>query len=114
MKTTHLVMPQDLNPFGNLFGGTMMGWMDICAALEAFRVTEKNCVTVNVSEINFKVPVKQGEIVEINGHYVDRSSRSLTIKVIANKLDRKNINPQVADATFIFVPVGEDGKAVTW
>ena len=52
--TTKIVMMQDLNPYGNLFGGTLMGWMDQVVLILAVRYTRQHCVTAKFSEINFK------------------------------------------------------------
>ncbi len=43
-KTTHLVVPTDLNPYGSLFGGTMMSWMDHIAFVLAMERTGTNSV----------------------------------------------------------------------
>ena len=115
MEMTHLVMPQDLNPFGNLFGGTMMGWMDVCAALEAFERTKHNCVTAHVSEIDFLNPVKLGDVVKLQGHYYERGNKSIKIRVSAHVYDAKNKSSYlVGRAMFTFVAIGEDGKSVKW
>jgi acyl-CoA thioesterase YciA len=115
MITTHLVMPQDLNPFGSLFGGTMMGWMDVGAALKAFEVTHHNCVTAKVSEINFKEPVKLGDVVEILAVVVTTGKKSITIGIEAFRKGLADKSCQsVATATFVFVAVDKDGRSVKW
>lgn len=115
MKTTHLVMPQDLNPFGSLFGGTMMGWMDICAAMLSFKETKCNCVTAGVSSIDFIAPVKLGDVVEIEANRVKRGTKSLTVHVKAYKLNLfTNTRDIVTSAQFVFVAVDENGRSKEW
>ena len=43
--TTEMVMPNDTNPLGNLMGGNLLRWMDIAAAISAYRHSESNAVT---------------------------------------------------------------------
>ena len=111
MISNKLVMPEHLNPFGNLFGGTMMSWMDKIAAMEAADYTKRNCVTAKVSEINFNVPVKLGNRVQLNATVIKTGNTSLTVNVIAQKkhllFDTLTV---AASADFIFVALGEDGK----
>ena len=64
--TRKLVTPADLNPRGYLHGGQLLKWIDeeggIHAALE---LQTGLIVTKFISEIDFKFPVIQGDVVEI-------------------------------------------------
>ncbi len=35
--TTHIVLPNDTNTLGNLFGGQLLAWMDVIASVSAHR-----------------------------------------------------------------------------
>jgi acyl-CoA hydrolase len=65
IEMTELVLPNDTNVLGNLRGGTLMHWMDICAALAAAKHSGRICVTASVDEINFLGPVKLGQVVHL-------------------------------------------------
>jgi acyl-CoA hydrolase len=65
IQMTELVLPNDTNVLGNLRGGTLMHWMDICAALAAAKHSGRTCVTASVDEINFLGPVKLGQVVHL-------------------------------------------------
>ena len=64
--TRKLVTPADLNPRGTLHGGQLLKWIDeeggIHAALE---LQTGLIVTKYISEIDFKAPVLEGDVVEI-------------------------------------------------
>ena len=54
---TELVLPNYTNQLGNLLGGQLMHWIDICAALAAGRHNQRVCVTASVDRIDFHHPV---------------------------------------------------------
>ena len=45
-EMTEVVMPQHANAMGAAFGGTAMGWIDICAAV----VARRHCAHVAVTD----------------------------------------------------------------
>jgi len=113
-KSTFWVMPTDLNPFGILFGGTMMSWMDKVAALCAMEHTERNCVTLFVDQMKFHAPVNVQEVVELEAAVVDEGITSVLVHVMAKK--RKSTEDSskgvlVAESIFKFVALDNNGKA---
>lgn len=113
-KSTFWVMPTDLNPFGILFGGTMMSWMDKVAALCAMEHTERNCVTLFVDQMKFHAPVNVQEVVELEAAVVDEGITSVLVHVMAKK--RKSTEDSskgvlVAESIFKFVALDKNGKA---
>ena len=111
--TTHLVMPIELNPYGNLFGGTMMGWMDKIAVILAMERTGNNCVTLFADQIKFIKPVTIQEVVDLEAQIIEEGLTSLLISVKASK--RKTIEPYesrqlVAESIFKFVALNKEGK----
>ena len=78
--TRKLVTPADLNPRGYLHGGQLLKWIDeeggIHAALE---LQTALIVTKYISEINFKFPVIQGDVVEIGMQTVEIGKTSCTL-----------------------------------
>lgn len=67
VRMTELVMPNDTNPLGNLMGGRLLQWMDVCAAIAAQRHSNRICVTVSVDSVEFRSAIKLGEVVVIEG-----------------------------------------------
>src|SRR3954468_15735576 len=65
VEMTELVLPNDTNQLGNLLGGRLMHWMDICAAMAAGKHSSRVCVTASLDEINFLGPVKLGQVVHV-------------------------------------------------
>lgn len=62
---TEIVLPQHANAVGTAFGGQIMAWIDICAALAAHRHCGRVAVTVSIDELVFLAPVHVGDIVSL-------------------------------------------------
>lgn len=109
-QTKQMVLNEHLNRHGSLFGGQMMAWMDLAAAIHAAETMNMNCVTVKVNEIVFKVPAHLGDIVTFDCWEVARGSTSLTIGIRASKSNLKEKDVEIATSEFKFVAIGDDGK----
>ena len=63
-RYSQLVMPQDANVVGTLFGGQMVSWMDIAAAKSVHRFLKEtevdSALTRAIDAIEFKEPVYVG------------------------------------------------------
>ena len=65
-KTRKLITHQDLNPRGYLHGGQLLRWIDEEGGIHAgLELQTGLIVTKYISDINFKFPVIQGDVVEI-------------------------------------------------
>ena len=67
-ETTHMVLPNDTNPLGNLFGGRLLEWLDINSAISAHRHTKRVVVTIAVNNVSFDRPIRLGDFVTIKSH----------------------------------------------
>jgi acyl-CoA hydrolase len=78
-----LVMPGDTNAHGTIFGGKVMSWIDIAAAMCASRHSEHPVVTVHVDDIEFKSPINIGShvIIKASLNYVGNTSMIIGVKV---------------------------------
>ena len=65
--TRKWVKPEDLNPNGTLFGGSLLRWIDEEAAIYAIvQLGNQRVVTKYISEINFVSASRQGDIIELH------------------------------------------------
>ena len=110
---TELVLPQHTNQLGNLLGGQLMHWIDICCALSAAKHSERVCVTASVDKIDFHEPIKLGDVVVLKAS-VNRAfntSVEVGVKVYTeNFIKRKHLHTNSAYLTF--VGVDKNGKPV--
>lgn len=113
VEMTEMVLPNHTNRLGNLLGGQLMHWIDICAAIAASRHTNRVCVTASVDELNFLHPIKEGEVVMLQAS-VNRAfttSMEVGVKVTSENL-LNGVRRHANSAYLTFVAIDDDGKPV--
>ena len=94
---SELMMPQHANIMGNVFGGVLLSLVDRVAAVAAIRHARRPCVTVSVDKVNFREPIRVGELVTALArvNFTGHSSMEIGVKVIAENVltgDRRHTN----------------------
>ncbi|SHL30376.1 acyl-CoA thioesterase [Phytopseudomonas punonensis] len=107
--TRKWVKPEDLNPNGTLFGGSLLKWIDEEAAIYAIiQLGSQRVVTKLISEINFVASARQSDIIELGITATEFGRTSITMRCeVRNKITRKSI---LTVDKMVFVNMGEDGK----
>lgn len=108
---TEMVLPQHTNSFGNVFGGQVMAWIDICAAIAAQRHARQPVVTASVDALQFVKPVLRGWTINLRAsvNYTAKTSMEIGVRVDAeNPLTGETVH--TASAYLTFVALGADGK----
>lgn len=104
-------MPADANAYGDIFGGWLMGQMDMAAGLVAARRSRGRAVTVAMDGMQFHAPVTVGDEVSVYARLTKVGRTSMQIDVEAWRRDRHGEQQQlVTQANFTFVAVGADKK----
>ena len=82
METHRLVLTEDLNQYGFLFGGRLLSWVDeaswIAASLD---FPECHFVTVGMDEVSFKHGVARGDIIAIRSVLEKKGETSVGYRV---------------------------------
>jgi len=113
ISMSEIVMPNDTNNLNTLFGGKLMYWMDMAAAICAHKHTNNVVVTASVDNITFKAPINKGDIVTLNAFItrVFNTSMEIFIEVTAqNSNNNKKIESNTA--FFTFVALNQKGKPI--
>lgn len=76
-----LVLPNDTNTIGNLMGGRLMYWMDICAGMAAQKHCNRIVVTASVDNVSFKQPIKLGDAVMIEAQVTRAFNTSVEVRL---------------------------------
>ena len=85
---TKVCKKHDLGVHNNLFGGTMLSWIDELAVAYVNEVCfSPNMVTLKVEEVLFKSPVKENNLIKIYGDIVRIGNKSIKIAVEARKFN---------------------------
>ena len=87
VRYSQLVMPQDANVVGTLFGGQMISWMDIAVSKASHRILKNSpadaAVTRAINATEFKEPVYVGEWVNFEAIVTKLGNTSIEVNVKA-------------------------------
>lgn len=110
-EMNELILPNDTNTFGNLMGGKLLYWMDICSAMAAQKHCNNVVVTASVDNVSFRRSVKLGEVVTIKAQVTRAFNTSLEVRmeVFAQNLP-KGTKEKSNEAYYTFVALDENGK----
>ena len=101
---TELVLPSDTNAIGTIFGGKIMSWIDIAAAISAGRYARRVVVTASIDALHFLAPVKLGHVVHIRAmvNYASRTSLEVGVRVDSeNPITGEMTHTATAYTTFV-------------
>lgn len=109
METHRLILPEDLNQYGFLFGGRLLAWVDeaswIAASLD---FPACRFVTVGMDKVEFHHAVKQGTILAIHCERDRQGSTSVTYAVTVR--DGKGSPDPIFSTRVSFVSVDDSGR----
>ncbi len=112
IRMIELISPQQTNHYGTLFGGHALGLMDKAGFVAATRFARRTFVTVASDRVEFKVPVRAGQLVELVARITREGRTSLTVGVEMYVEELLSRNRQLATTgSFVFVAIDADGKA---
>lgn len=108
-EMTQIVLPGDTNNMGTAFGGKIMQWIDVAAAIAARRFAKGVVVTASIDSLEFKRPIKMGDIVTLRAH-VNRSWESSMEVGVKVSVEGDEGNFQACRAYLTFVALDDEGK----
>ena len=101
---TELVLPSHTNSLGTIFGGTVMSWVDIAAAICAQRHSQKQVVTAHIDDLQFVAPVYKGWVVNLKAsvNFTGKTSMEVGVRVDAeNPMTNERFHTVTAYLTFV-------------
>ncbi|MGD0829672.1 MAG: acyl-CoA thioesterase [Terracidiphilus sp.] len=113
-EMTELILPNDTNVLGNLLGGRLMHFIDLTAAMAAYRHARTYIVTAAMDHIDFIRPVHLGDLVTLRSS-VNRAfstSMEVGVKVWAENT-QTGVQLHVASAYLVFVAIDKQGRRQT-
>ena len=111
--TTIIVLPNDTNTQGNLFGGQLLAWMDVISSVAAHRHCKRVVVTAAVNNVSFQKPIRHASIVTLEAKVSRAFSTSMEIIVdvfVEDQItgEREKCN----EAIYTFVAVDQNGGPI--
>lgn len=111
-EQVHILMQKDINGFDRLFGGRLMEWIDIVAAVVARRHSGCEVTTVSVDNLHFKAPAYVNDTLAMSGRitHIGHTSMEVRVDTYVERLsgEREHINT----AYVVLVALDKDGKPV--
>ncbi len=112
METHRLVLPEDLNQYGFLFGGRLLSWVDeaswIAASLD---FPECRFVTIAMDQVIFRHSVGEGTILSIHSQKSSVGKTSITYEVLVYR-GHAGAGPPIFSTHVTFVNLDEAGVKV--
>ena len=116
VKETHVVMhelilPNDTNNLDTVFGGKVMQYMDLCAAMSAYKFARTAVVTASVDRLDFLAPAVVGDmlILKSSVNYSHNTSMEIGVRIDAENV-KTGKRRHTASAYLTFVSLGKNKK----
>jgi acyl-CoA hydrolase len=108
---THILLPSDANALNAAFGGTVMGWIDMCGAVAAQRHCRKVVVTASMDDLHFHAPIQVGWIVTVRARVLAAFHTSMEVGVVVEAEDPLRGTKKLATTALLtFVALEADGS----
>lgn len=78
---TELVLPTHANTLGSVFGGQVMAWIDLCAAICAQRHTGRIVTTAGIDDLCFDRPIHVGQVAVLRARITAAFRTSVEVMV---------------------------------
>jgi acyl-CoA hydrolase len=112
-EMVEVVLPQDANVLGSILGGRVMHLVDIAGAIAAHRHCRSHVVTASVDHLDFRNPIRIGELIVLKAS-VNRAfhtSLEAGVKVFSENVlsgERKH----TTSAYLTYVAVDTEGRPI--
>ena len=106
-----LILPNDTNNLDTVFGGKVMQYMDLCAAMSAYKFSRTAVVTASVDRLDFLAPARVGDMLILKSSVNYSHNTSMEVGV---HIDAENVitgkRRHTASAYLTFVSLDEKRK----
>ena len=112
-RMNELVLPNDTNTLGNLMGGRLLHFMDVCAAIAAKRHSNRTVVTASVDSVDFRSAVELGEVVVLEATVNRAFTTSMEVQIDVWAEDTSSGTQRRCNrAYYTFVAVDQRGQPI--
>jgi acyl-CoA hydrolase len=110
-RFVEMIFPDQANHYGTLFGGNALSLMGKAAFVAATRRARRPVVMATSEKVEFHIPVRVGELLELTASVVrvGRSSMTVVVEAVAEALISGERRIAVR-GSFEMVAVDDDGK----
>ncbi len=108
---TQIVLPNDTNTLGNLFGGQLLQWMDMVSSIAAHRHCKRVVVTASVNNVSFNNPIKHASLVTLEAKVSRAFNTSMEVFIdvwVEDPVTGDKV--KCNEAIYTFVAVDQNGS----
>jgi len=110
VEMTEIVLPEDSNPRGTVFGGRVLALIDKCAAIAAMRHARTEVLTASVDYVEFRNLVRVGDILLLRGRLNATFNSSMEVEVEVRSEDPPSGERNLTTRAFVTM-VAVDARA---
>jgi acyl-CoA hydrolase len=108
---TEIVLPEDTNARGSIFGGRVLALVDKCAAIVAMRHARSEVVTASLDSVDFRSGVRVGNVLVLNGRLNAVFGSSMEIEIEVHSEDPLTGARRLTTRAFVtMVAMGSQGR----
>lgn len=111
VEMNHIVLPGEANSLGAAFGGHVMSWIDMTAAIAAQRHCRMISVTASMDELHFHAPIRVGWVAVLHARVLATFKTSMEVGVTVHaenpRTGEKNLT---TSALLTFVALDDEGR----
>lgn len=111
-EQVQIVMPSHINGTDRLFGGQLIEWIDVVAAVVARRHSGHNVTTVAIDNLHFKAGAFINNTLVLIGRITYVGKTSMEVRVDTYVEDLQGIRKVVNRAYLVLVALDDDGNPV--
>lgn len=107
-ELAELMMPNDANILGKVFGGRVLALIDKAAGTAAIRHAGSVCVTAQIDRVTFEHPIEIGNMARFLAEvtYVGRTSLEVCVRVFA--MDLRTSSERLSNTCYVTMVALDD------
>jgi acyl-CoA hydrolase len=110
---TQMILPPDANNLNAAFGGKVMEWIDICAAISAQRYCRQVVVTASMDDLHFHGPIRVGWTANLHARVLAAFNTSMEVGVTVHAENPLTGEKSLTTSALLtFVALDKDGNRV--
>jgi acyl-CoA hydrolase len=111
VEMTEIVLPEDTNSWGTVFGGRVLSLVDKCAAVCAMRHARAGVLTVSLDSVEFRNTVRVGDVLVLRARINAAFRTSMEVEVEVHSEDPRTGQRKLTTRAFVtIVAVDDDAR----
>ena len=111
-EQVYVIRSQHINPYGRLFGGYLMQWIDEVAGVVSRRHCGHSVTTAAIDNLSFKAGAFENDMIVLVGKMTYTGRTSMEIRVDTYVEDMQGIRRSINRAYLVMVAVDENGRPI--